>query len=293
MSILKVENINKSFNSKSIISDLSFDVKENSIYGFLGINGAGKTTVMKMILGLYKIDSGNIFVNEELVKFGETNTNKYIGYLPDVPSFYEYMTAYEYLKLCGNILNLDNLDNRINEMLSLVSLKNDNNKIKGFSRGQKQRLGLAQALLNKPKLLICDEPTSALDPIGRSQILNILKEASKYTTIIFSTHILSDVEQICDHIGILNEGSLIIDEPIVELKTKYVNKLVKISLSNEKEVLVVSNIFRDAEVEGLEVTINEELKDVYNTLVENNIYPLKLEKQSLSLEDIFMEVIND
>ena len=131
---------------------------------------------MKIILGLLKSDRGEVFVSGERVKYGQTATNRYIGYLPDVPEFYSFMTAREYLRLCGESLEMgkNDIEKRSDELLTLVGLSKENHRIRGFSRGMKQRLGIAQAFLGRPKILICDEPTSALDPIGRKEILDIL-----------------------------------------------------------------------------------------------------------------------
>lgn len=211
MNSLEVKGISKSFGEKKVLQDLSFSVKKHSIYGFVGKNGAGKTTTMKMILGLLQADAGKILVEGEPVTYGANKTNRFIGYLPDVPEFYSYMTPEEYLDFCGDIagIPLAEKKQKIEKMLQLVGLEQEKRKIQGFSRGMKQRLGIAQALITEPKLLICDEPTSALDPAGRKEILDILQAAGKETTILFSTHILTDVERICDEIGILHDGSLV------------------------------------------------------------------------------------
>lgn len=211
MNSLEVKGISKSFGEKKVLQDLSFSVKKHSIYGFVGKNGAGKTTTMKMILGLLQAYAGEILVEGEPVTYGANKTNRFIGYLPDVPEFYSYMTPEEYLDFCGDIagIPLAEKKQKIEKMLQLVGLEQEKRKIHGFSRGMKQRLGIAQALITEPKLLICDEPTSALDPAGRKEILDILQAAGKETTILFSTHILTDVERICDEIGILHDGSLV------------------------------------------------------------------------------------
>jgi ABC-type Na+ transport system ATPase subunit NatA len=162
MEILRIENICKSFGTKKVLRDVSFAVEEQSIFGFIGRNGAGKTTTMKLILGLLKADSGTITVCNEPVQYGETRTNRFVGYLPDVPEFYPYMRAREYLKLCGEIAGLSGkeLKTRIDELLQLVGLGEEKGRIGGYSRGMKQRLGIAQALIGRPRLLICDEPVS-------------------------------------------------------------------------------------------------------------------------------------
>ena len=222
MEVLRIENIKKSFADKEVLKGVNLKVNSNTIYGFVGKNGAGKTTTMKMILGLLKIDEGKIFVNGKEVTYGDNETNKYIGYLPDVPEFYNYMNAREYLKLCGQISGMksDEIKKRCDELLERVGLAKEKKKIKGYSRGMKQRLGIAAALFSRPKLLICDEPTSALDPIGRKELLEILLEAKKETTIIFSTHILSDVEKICDEMAFLNDGKIVLSGKISDIKNK-------------------------------------------------------------------------
>ena len=221
MAILEVKQLSKQFNSHSVIQNVSFSVPDGCIFGFLGQNGAGKTTMLNLILGLLKPSDGEIYVCGERVNYGETKTNRLIGYLPDVPEFYPYMNAREYLKLCGEITGMskDQIKSKSEELLHLVGLYNVNQKIGRFSRGMKQRLGIAAALLNEPKLLICDEPTSALDPIGRKEILDILLAVKEKTTVIFSTHILSDVERICDQVAILHQGQLVLNGSLHEMKT--------------------------------------------------------------------------
>ena len=212
MAILEINHLKKSFGQQTVLKDVHLSVKEHTIFGFIGENGAGKTTTMKAILGLLKIDDGNITVCNEQVKYGNNQTNQYIGYLPDVPEFYSFMTPLEYLELCGEVTHMakHDIQTKSQELIELVGLSTHAKKrISGFSRGMKQRLGIAQALLNNPRLLICDEPTSALDPIGRKDILDILQKVKEKTTIIFSTHILSDVERVCDEIAILNEGQIV------------------------------------------------------------------------------------
>lgn len=221
MNVLTIQNLKKSFGSKEVLCGLNLSVPEHSIFGFIGKNGAGKTTTMKAILGFLKSDSGEINVMGEKVYFGQTDTNRYIGYLPDVPEFYSYMTPIEYLNLCGEVsgMNKSDIVMRSKELLELVGLGHEHHRIKGFSRGMKQRLGIAQALLNRPKLLICDEPTSALDPAGRKEILDILLAVKEQTTVLFSTHILSDVERICTEAAFLNCGKIAMQGTITERET--------------------------------------------------------------------------
>lgn len=218
--MLTITGVSKSFGGKQVLKDLSLSVRENTIYGFIGQNGAGKTTTMKMILGLMRADAGEITVNGEKVCYGQNHTNKFIGYVPDVPAFYSYMTPIEYLTFCGELTGMpaDKIKTKAQELLELVGLADAKKRIHGFSRGMKQRLGIAQALLHEPKLLICDEPTSALDPAGRKEILDILLAVKERTTVIFSTHILSDVERICDEIGFLHDGRIVLSGTMDEIK---------------------------------------------------------------------------
>ena len=269
MNTLEIRGLSKSFGSHKVIDDITFSVPENCIFGFIGANGAGKTTTMKMILGLLKADSGEIYVCGEHVSFGATKTNRHVGYLPDVPEFYNYMRPKEYLRLCGEIVGLDakTIKTRTAELLELVGLMNVNRKIGGFSRGMKQRLGVAQSLLGEPKLLICDEPTSALDPLGRKEILDILKQIKGKTTVVFSTHILSDVERICDSVAVLNKGIIALESAISDLK--YQRKSKAITLEFEREV---------------------DSDEVLRVLCDNNLAPTRYETAEVSIENLFLEV---
>ena len=221
MDMLHITDLHKRFGDKEVLKGLNLAVPEHSIFGFIGKNGAGKTTTMKTVLGLIKADTGEITVGGEKVVYGQTSTNRYIGYLPDVPEFYPFMTAPEYLWFCGEITGMkkSEIEKRSKELLELVGLGDEKHRIKGFSRGMKQRLGIAQALLNCPKLLICDEPTSALDPVGRKEILDILLAVKEQTTVLFSTHILSDVERICTDVAFLNNGTVTIQGKLSDVKS--------------------------------------------------------------------------
>ena len=301
MEALKIESLHKSFGKNTIINGLSMSIPENTIFGFLGKNGAGKTTTMKMILGFLKIDEGSIEVFGEKVSFGQSKTNRFIGYLPDVPEFYGYMTAKEYLNLCGAITGLskNEIKNKSVELLELVGLRDVNKRISGYSRGMKQRLGIAQALLNSPKLLICDEPTSALDPLGRKEILDIILKIKDFTTVIFSTHILSDVEAICDHVVVLDKGKNVLEGSIDELKNIKRKNTIKIRFKSDKEVKTFksldkfSNLVTNEKGDTLYLTDEEnQLKDIdiLYELYKLNIFPIEIKIEEPTLENIFMEV---
>lgn len=298
---LAVKGLSKSFGTNKIIDNISFAVPEGNIFGFIGANGAGKTTTMKMILGLLPSDNGEIWVCGEKVSFGATKTNRYIGYLPDVPEFYGYMRPAEYLRLCGEIAGLKAVENnqRINDLLDIVGLSEVNIKINSFSRGMKQRLGMAQALLNEPRLLICDEPTSALDPIGRKEILDMLKQVKGKTTVIFSTHILSDVERICDRVAVLYGGHIALSGSLAELRAKHKLNSILIEFASaadkERFALAAALLMKNATMTdtGLTLHVTEmhaAQREILRILSAEDILPLKLELLEPTIESLFLEV---
>ena len=296
MNILHVTDLNKRFGDKEVLRGLNLSVPEHSIFGFIGKNGSGKTTTMKIVTGLLKADFGEVYVNEEKVVYADGSTNRYIGYLPDVPEFYPFMTAEEYLKFSAEITQMNDTEakERIKELLSLVGLSEEKNRIEGFSRGMKQRLGIAQALLNKPKLLICDEPTSALDPIGRKEILDILLAVKEQTTVLFSTHILSDVERICTDIAFLNNGRVQIQGKLSDIKKMHNTDEYIVETETKEDALLIQQSFEKTKIteENKLVfsTTNYTTKEVLRFISDKNIPILKIEKKEPTLEDVFMEV---
>jgi len=242
MSAIEIQKLTKKFNNFLAVSDISFDVSENRVMGFLGPNGAGKTTTIRMMVGLSKPTSGKISIAGEEVVFGNSSTNRLFGYLPEQPSFYNWMTGEEYLNFVANSfgLNTDSKKSTINKLLKLVNLNDARAKRVGtYSNGMKQRLGIAQALINEPKVLIMDEPVSALDPIGRREVLTIIENLKKTMTIFLSTHILSDVDRICDDIAIINKGKIITVSSLTELKKKYSTQILEVEFNDDpKEILL-------------------------------------------------------
>jgi len=305
MNVLEINKLYKRFGDREVLKGLDMMVPEHSIFGFIGKNGAGKTTTIKIILGLLKQDSGTITVCGQKVTYGDTKTNRYIGFLPDVPEFYGYMNPMEYLNLCGEITGLskNKIKSKSEELLELVGLKDEKKKkIRGFSRGMKQRLGIAQALLNEPKLLICDEPTSALDPIGRKEILDILSAAKGKTTIIFSTHILSDVERICDYIGVLHDGKLALCGTLSEIKENYRHNEFVLEFGSEKEASIFEmldelkhpsiRLWRSGN--AVKVLLTDDRMDgsfLLSVLSQKCLVPLKFAVVEPTLESLFMEVV--
>lgn len=303
MDILSVSNVSKAFGNNQIIDDMSFSVPEHSVFGFIGANGAGKTTTMKMILGLLKADTGEIKVGNEIVSYGQNKTNRMIGYLPDVPEFYNFMTPMEYLLLCGEITGMDKTDAnaQATKLLKLVGLDQYKKRIRGFSRGMKQRLGIAQALLHRPKLLICDEPTSALDPAGRKEILDILSSVKDETTVVFSTHILSDVERICDRVALLHDGRIAISGTLDEIRSRRRATGFEVEFANakaaKKALSELSEVFADGILDGTTIHMNDksnrEMRRVMQMLSSAAYEVHRIEMREPTLEDLFMEVTGE
>lgn len=304
MNILTIENLKMRFGDFTVLNGLSLRVPEHCIYGFLGQNGAGKTTTMKLILGLLRPSGGKITVCGEPVTYGETKTNRLVGYLPDVPAFYGYMSAMEYLTLCGRIAGLDKsqTQKKSRELLELVGLSKGKKRISGYSRGMKQRLGIAQALLSSPRLLICDEPTSALDPVGRNDVLSILERVKSETTVLFSTHILPDAERVCDRVAILNDGRLKCDGTLSELKSRADGHTVIIDFytPEDKSRFSADEAVRPllSAAQGTECSLRFKTEDprgtqshIIDALSRQGIQPLRLEALEPTLESLFMEAV--
>ncbi len=223
--IIEAENLSKTYGSffwkqkSPALNKLNLQIPQGIIYGFLGPNGAGKTTTIKLIMDLISPSEGKISIFGKEPR--DTDVKKILGFLPDYPAFSSYLSAYEFLDICAKLVRIPSLERtkKIDEVLDIVKMtKHADSKLGGFSRGMLQRIGIAQAILNKPKLLILDEPLTGLDPHGRQELTQIISDQKKMgTNVFFSSHILSDVEQICDHIGILNESELLCSGPIEEL----------------------------------------------------------------------------
>jgi ABC-2 type transport system ATP-binding protein len=296
MPVLEIKDLKKSFGDKEVLRGLSLSVPEHSVFGFIGRNGAGKTTTMKAALGLLRPDGGEIFVEGEKVTHGQTKTNQLIGYLPDVPEFYGFMTAREYLALCGESIGMSKAEikKRSEELLSLVGLAEEKHRVRGYSRGMKQRLGIAQALFARPKLLICDEPTSALDPVGRKEILDVLLAAREQTTVLFSTHILSDAERICTDIAFLNDGKIAMQGTVAELKKLHRKEEFSLELASAEYITAVTEKFPIAKISGKETLSisggENEMHALLAFIAEKKIPFTKIERAEPTLEALFMEV---
>ena len=219
--IIDTKGLSKSYNGTAVLDSLNLQVPKNSIFGFLGPNGAGKTTTIKLLLGLTRPSSGGGAIFGQDIVQDSVSIRQRIGYLAQDPRFYEHMTARETLRFKARFYYSGpaaEIETRIAQTLELVGLADKADRsIKGFSGGERQRLGIAQAQINYPDLLILDEPAAALDPMGRRDVLEVMERLQKYTTIFYSTHILDDVQRVSDAVAILNHGELVAQAPIEEL----------------------------------------------------------------------------
>ena len=256
-------------------------------------------------MGLLSKDGGDIYLAGKRLEKNFDYQGIRVGYLPDVPEFYNYLKPKEYLKLCGEIMGLDKkmIEVEIKELLELFELTKADKKIGSFSRGMKQRLGMAQALLGKPDLLLCDEPTSALDPIGRHDILELMKKIKTRTTIVFSTHVLSDVEEVCDDVAVLHEGRILYWGDMDQLKgsSKRPILVVELDLRAEEESFIEFLKARNYRYELLESEIkislpekteeSQKVRDeIWNYILNNKLMVKKYLQEKASLEDVFMEM---
>jgi ABC-2 type transport system ATP-binding protein len=223
MSAIRTENLRKDFGPVHAVDGLNLTVEAGTIFGFLGPNGAGKTTTIRMLTGLAKSSAGKGWVADVEISAHDKVAQR-IGYLPEDPAFYTWMTPTEFLDHAGRLFGFPAAKRkaRTQVLLEQVGLSEvAKRRIGGFSRGMRQRLGLAQALVNQPEVLFLDEPASALDPAGRKEVLEMISGLRGQCTVFMSTHILADVERVCDTVGIINRGKLVVEAPQAELLNSY------------------------------------------------------------------------
>ncbi len=234
------ENLSKQYGDVQALSGLDLTVAAGSVFGFLGRNGAGKTTAIRLMTGLARPSAGSAWIQGMETTNSDSAARTAFGYLPQDPAFYNWMTPLEYLDYVGRIFNLDGptRKQRIGEVLALVDLEDAaNRRIGGFSGGMGQRLGIAQALLHRPPVLFLDEPTSALDPAGRYEVLDLINRLRGNVTVFLSSHILGDVERVCDTVGIIHKGKLLLVAARDELLSRYATNVIALVLDRACEGL--------------------------------------------------------
>ncbi len=307
---IEVRGLTKIYGSQKAIDNISFKVNKGEIVGFLGPNGAGKSTTMKIIAGFLEADSGETLVSGVLVNTGNIDTKKKIGYLPEANPLYQDMYVREYLEFIFNLHQLKKDKNKkIDQVIMLTGLAVEKNKKIGqLSKGYKQRVGLAAALIHDPEVLVLDEPTSGLDPNQIIEIREVIKKLGKDKTVLFSSHILQEVEAICDRVIIINKGSIVADDELSKLQRagKKTN-IVFVEFKEEVDVTQLQEI-RDVDtIENVSLNGKQELKhfklhtsnseSVRRQLMElslqQNYNIISLKSETLSLENIFRSLTTE
>ena len=307
--VIQTQDLSKTFDGVEALKSLNLRVPRNSIFGFLGPNGAGKTTTIKLLLGLIwpTSGSGTIF-GMDIIK-NSVEIRSRVGYLPQEPRFYEHMTARETLDFTARFYftgpNAE-IKQRVDETIELVGLSDKADRpIKGFSGGERQRLGIAQAQVNYPDLLILDEPAAQLDPLGRRDVLAVMERLRKYTTIFYSTHILDDVQRVSDTVAILNKGEMVAYGPIEELLAGSGGVVYSITLMGNVEdalervrqqpwISEIQTILKDEETTCL-ISTNDEAAvqtQLLRLLLEDdNLIVTDYGRKEYELEDIFISIV--
>ncbi len=301
---VEIRDLTKVYGSVKALDGLSLDVAKGTVFGFLGPNGAGKTTTTRILAGLAHPTGGSVKVlGYDATKEG-TQVKLSMGYLPDVPAFYEWMSAKDYLNFAGELFGLrgPELKKRVESLIDTAGLNGVNRPIGGFSRGMKQRLGIAQAFINDPDILFLDEPTSALDPIGRKEVLDMIESLSKRKTVFFSTHILADVERVCDSVAIIDKGRLIAQGSLDELRDRYTRPIFTIELDTNavplakklKTVPWVTSVNSDKNILTVDVSDVKTAQIELAGIISSTGLPLRrLELKETTLEDIFVDLIQE
>jgi ABC-2 type transport system ATP-binding protein len=298
--ILEVKNISKTYNNQKAVDNISFNLSAGEIVGFLGPNGAGKTTTMKMITTYLGLDKGSISICNKDISDNKIFAKTKIGYLAEENPLYYEMYIIEFLNFIASLHKLSDKKNRVDEIIKEVGLeKEKHKKIGNLSKGYKQRVGLAQAMIHKPDLLILDEPTSGLDPNQLIEIRSLIKNYGKQNTVLLSTHIMQEVESICDRVIIINEGKIVADKLVSNLRDNQ-NQILIVEFENKvsnKELLKINGVNSVKKNSDHSWTIISELnKDIRSEIAKfatktNNLI-LSLNKKTDSLENIFKNLTN-
>ncbi len=299
---VEVKNLVKVFGSQKAVGDVSFVAKTGEITGFLGPNGAGKSTTMKIATGYLPATSGTVIINGVDVNLSPKECQKNIGYLPEHNPLYLDMYVHEYLRFAGEVQGLKGTDlkSRVLIVVDQCGLTvEQNKKIGSLSIGYRQRVGLAQALIHDPEVLILDEPTTGLDPNQIVEIRNLLKEVGKDKTVILSTHIMQEVQALCDHVVIINKGVIVADETVESLKSGLeVNTIIQVQYKEEVDetlILGIEGVVSVSEKEGLIYKISvEKGTDIRLELFEltkhNNWNLIELKEVQNNMEDVFHQL---
>lgn len=294
---LSINNLSKNYGNQKAVDQISFSVNKAEIVGFLGPNGAGKSTTMKMITGYLPPDEGEISVCGIAVSGNSIETKKKVGYLPEANPLYGEMYVREYLQFIAAVHQIKNSSSRIEEVIAMVGLLPEaNKKIGQLSKGYKQRVGLAAALVHDPEVLILDEPTSGLDPNQIIEIRDVIRKLGKDKTILFSSHIMQEVEAICDRVIIINQGKIVADDNLQRLKNLSTGKqFVIVEFKQAAESSLFKNIAGISSINSNNQTLfniqcdsaDEVKKQILTLSIQNNLDIISIRSEAQNLESIF------
>jgi ABC-2 type transport system ATP-binding protein len=303
--MITIENLHKHYGAVHALDGLDMSVEPGSVFGFLGPNGAGKTTTLRILTGLARPTSGRASVaGVDLASDGRTLSRR-IGYLPEEPSFYPWMTPREFLDYLGRLHGLPSLQRsaRTKELLDLVNLAEaGKRRIGGFSKGMRQRLGVAAALVHRPEVLLLDEPVSALDPVGRKEVLELIETMGGQSTVLMSSHILADVERVCSVVGIIARGKMIVQSPREALLERYAQPVFEAETADIPSARRWADILRvqpwaaavSVERDVLRVTVKDiarARRELLASAVAQEVVLRRFEETRPSLEDVFMQLV--
>ncbi|NMB91215.1 MAG: ABC transporter ATP-binding protein [Chloroflexi bacterium] len=303
--MIRVSNLTKEYGSRRAISDLNFSINRGEIVGFLGPNGAGKTTTMRILSGYMPPTSGTVEIGGHDILEDSLAVRKIIGYLPETVPLYPDMTLFEYLQFMAKLRKIKNADDRVDEVLEMVHLEDRSEGLVGnLSKGMRQRLGLAQALLHRPEVLILDEPTIGLDPVQIIEVRNLIREVGREHTVLLSTHILPEAQQVCNRVLIINKGKIITEDTTDNLQARLAGAqrvLLKVRGEIEDLLPVLRDIpgimalhpQSDDSVE-FETTPGQDVRpQVARSVVQAGFDLLELKPTSMSLEEIFLQLTRE
>lgn len=304
--MIRIEKLAKRYGSVRALRGLDLHVCPGSVYGFLGPNGAGKTTTLRILSGLARADQGQAWIMEQLVGLRSLGKRPMLGVLPEEPAFYPWMTPLEYLRdFIAPLYGIRGKEAalRADEFLGMVGLVSvAKRRIGGFSRGMRQRLGLAQALIHKPAILLLDEPVSALDPAGRREVLEMIESLHGNTTILLSTHILADVERVCDTIGIIRKGKMVLESDREALLAQYALPIFEIEVDDgfagwmdqARQIPCVDQVQVDGRNARVYVNDVQSAKRLLlESIVQQGLSIRRFEMVTASLEDIFLKLTEE
>jgi ABC-2 type transport system ATP-binding protein len=299
---IKVEHISKTYGTQKAVDDISFEVMPGEVVGFLGPNGAGKSTTLKMITGYLPKDTGNIFVSGIPVEGEAIPTKKKIGYLAESNPLYHEMYVREYLQFIGELHGVSNVKKRVDEVVVMTGLSAEMHKEIGqLSKGYKQRVGLAAALIHDPEVLILDEPTTGLDPNQIIEIREVIRSLGKKKTILFSSHILQEVESLCDRVIVINKGKIVADDRIEKLRDAGAASSLRVQLKEKATKNIFENIPGLLNIEQVDehnwvfqTSDAEKLsKELIGFTLQHSLNIVSLQTQTRSLEDIFRNLTGE